>query len=63
MPDTTLPQDPMMLLSYINTLLRDDYAKGGLDALCADRGIDRRQLEAKLGEAGFEYSAENNRFW
>ena len=58
---TGLPQDPMMLLSFINMKLRDFYPD--LDSLCEDLDIDRNSLEAKLKELGFEYSAENNRFW
>lgn len=57
-----LPQDPFMLLSYINTQLRDNYPDG-LDSLCAALDIDRADLERKLAAAGFEYSAENNKFW
>ena len=55
-----LPVDPVMLYSFINMKLRDSYAS--LDALCDDLGVDRSELERKLGEAGFEYSSENNRF-
>lgn len=55
-----LPADPVMLYSFINMKLRDSYAS--LDALCDDLGVDRAELERKLGDAGFEYSAENNRF-
>lgn len=51
-----------MLLSYINTQLRDNYPDG-LDSLCAALDIDRADLERKLADAGFEYSAENNKFW
>ncbi len=58
---TGLPQDPMMLLSFINMKLRDFYPD--LDSLCEDMGIDRNELEAKLKASGFEYSAENKRFW
>ena len=54
-------QDPFILLSYVNTKLRDDYSS--LDAMCIDLDIDRETLEAKLNEAGFEYSAENNKFF
>lgn len=61
--DETLPRDPFILLSYINTLLRDEYTEGGLDALCQDRGIDSDELVKKLGEAGFEYSRGQNRFF
>lgn len=60
--DITLPQNPFMLLSYINTQLRDNYPTG-IDSLCADMGIDRDELEKKLAQAGFEYSAEQNKFW
>ena len=56
-----LPNDPVMLLSYINMKLRDFYPT--LDALCEDLDIDRKELEEKLGMAGYEYSAEANKFW
>ncbi len=56
-----LPQDPAILLSYINTKLRDEYSD--LDALCDGLGIDRGTLVDRLGEAGFEYSPEHNKFW
>ena len=56
-----LPNDPVMLLSYINMKLRDFYPT--LDALCEDLDIDRKELEEKLGMAGYEYSGEANKFW
>ena len=56
-----LPTDPFILLSYVNTKLRDDYSS--LDKMCEDLDIDRSELEKKLGEAGFEYSSENNKFF
>lgn len=56
-----LPNDPMMLLSAVNMYLRDRY--NSLDELCADIGIERKELEAKLFQAGFEYSEELNKFW
>ena len=56
-----IPQDPMMLMSFINMKLRDFYPS--LDALCEDLEISREELEEKLGKAGFEYSEENKRFW
>ena len=37
-----LPKDPMILLSWVNTRLRDEYAS--LDALCEDHAGDVRQL-------------------
>lgn len=56
-----LPKDPAILMSYVNTKLRDDYPS--LDALCDDLHVDRGELEAALAAAGFEYSAANNKFW
>lgn len=56
-----LPTDPFILLSYVNTKLRDEYSS--LDKMCDDLDIDRTELERKLGEAGFEYSSENNKFF
>ena len=55
-----LPKDPMILLSYINTHLRDDYPS--LDALCEDLDIPRAELEEKLSAVGFAYDEEQNRF-
>jgi len=55
-----LPKDPMILLSYINTHLRDDYPS--LDALCEDMDIPRAELEEKLSAAGFAYDEGQNRF-
>ena len=57
----TLPKDPIMLLSFINMKLRDIYSS--LDELCDDMEVNRAELETKLGQAGYEYSAENNKFW
>ena len=61
MESNELPQDPAILMSYINTLLRDRYAP--LDELCEDTGIDRGALVARLAQAGFEYNASLNKFW
>lgn len=56
-----LPNDPMMLLSFINMKLRDFYPT--LDSLCEDMNIDRTELEKRLNDAGFEYNEELNKFW
>ena len=57
----SLPQDPMMLYSAVNMMLRDRY--NSLDELCDDLDVDRRQLERQLAEVGFEYSVKDNKFW
>ena len=49
-----------MLLSYVNTMLRDKYAN--LDALCDDLDVSKVDITAKLSAAGFEYDANLNKF-
>lgn len=56
-----LPNDPFMLLSLVNMKLRDYYAN--LDLLCEDMGVSKEALCKRLGDAGFEYDEENNKFW
>ncbi|MBQ8501768.1 MAG: DUF4250 domain-containing protein [Bacteroides sp.] len=56
-----LPEDPMMLYSFINLKLRDFYPS--LDALCDDLQLDADVLKEKLKAVGFEYNPERNRFW
>ena len=56
----SLPKDPIMLLSVVNMKLRDFYSS--LDALCDDLGKSRDELIKTLGDSGFEYDEENNRF-
>ena len=43
---TGLPKDPILLLSVVNTKLRDYYPS--LDALCDDMDVSREVLEEKL---------------
>ena len=56
----TLPQDPFMLLGVVNMKLRDQYAS--LDELCEDLQVERKDLEARLAAAGFEYLEAHKRF-
>ena len=55
-----IPKDPMILLSWLNTRLRDEYPD--LDALCEDQDLDRAALEEKLLSAGFRYDEAQKRF-
>ena len=50
-----LPNDPVMLLSVVNTQLRDFYKS--LDDLCAAAGCSRQELENKLSSIGYAYSS------
>ena len=54
-----LPHDPVMLLSYVNTQLRDRDAS--LDAFCDREDAYKRAVCAALAEIGYEYNAEQNR--
>lgn len=50
----------MILLSVINTKLRDYYKN--LDHLCDDLQISKADLEAKLEMIDFFYDAKRNQF-
>lgn len=55
-----IPNDPMILLSWLNTKLRDEY--DSFAALCEDLELDEEELKSKLTAIGFSYDAEKNRF-
>lgn len=56
----TLPSDPMLCLSVVNTKLRDFYSN--LDMLCQDLEIDKNVLMEKLAAIDYEYDAARNQF-
>ena len=55
-----LPGDPVILLSVINTKLRDYYPT--LEGLCDDMQIDRKELADKLDLIDYAYDAGRNQF-
>lgn len=55
-----LPNDPFMLLSYINTQLRDKYSS--LDELCDDTDVSAEDIISKLDNAGYVYDKNANKF-
>ena len=55
-----LPQDPILLLSVVNTRLRDEYEN--LDELCASLGANRVEVENKLAAVGYTYDPGQNQF-
>ena len=55
-----IPQDPAMLLSFINLKLRDFYSS--LDILCDDLDINRAEIEDKLSNIDYHYDKEKNQF-
>ena len=55
-----LPNQPMILLSFVNTKLRDDFSS--LDAFCDDFQVARDKIEEKLASIDYEYDEELNKF-
>lgn len=55
-----LPQDPFILLSYVNTQLRDNYPS--LEVLCDNAGVPVAEVISKLEQAGFQYVPELRQF-
>ena len=55
-----IPKDPMILLSYVNTQLRDSYPS--LEALAEGLEVDQEDLVKKLAGIDYEYDAQRNQF-
>ena len=56
----SLPKDPFMLLSYVNTQLRDNFSS--LSELCSSLGVSEEDIVSTLAKAGFSYDEGLNRF-
>ncbi len=55
-----IPQDPVILLSYVNTKLRDQY--GSLEQMCQELDIDQHEIEHKLAGMDYAYDCQRNQF-
>jgi len=55
-----IPKNPFILLSYINTKLRDEFSS--LESLCKNLDISENEIKDLLESIGYEYNAENNKF-
>ena len=55
-----LPSDPMMLLSVVNTKLRDEFSS--LDELCDALDVSKDEICAKLVAVDYHYHPDQNRF-
>lgn len=55
-----LPSDPNILLSYINTKLRDEFPS--LDELCDSLDADKDEIINTLKAAGYRYDPVINQF-
>jgi len=55
-----LPADDYILLSLVNTKLRDLYPT--LEELCEEEEIEKAELLSRLSSVGYEYNAVKNAF-
>ncbi|RKI40638.1 DUF4250 domain-containing protein [bacterium D16-51] len=55
-----IPNDPVMLLSYINTQLRDFYPS--LEELCKNLNLDPQNLKNKMSSIDYHYDEKQNQF-
>lgn len=55
-----MPKDPMMLLSFVNTRLRDDQID--LSSFCKQFEVKEADIIDKLSKIGYDYNKELNRF-
>ncbi|MCF2554909.1 DUF4250 domain-containing protein [Faecalicatena contorta] len=55
-----LPKDPMLLLSVVNTKIRDHYQT--LDALCEDMDVNKEELINTLRGIDYEYDESRHQF-
>ncbi len=60
MNQTNIPMDPVILYSYLNTKLRDQYSS--FDALCDDMNLNKEEILSKLAVMDFHYDEEKNQF-
>ena len=55
-----IPKDPMMLLSYVNTQLRDHYYS--LEEFCKSFQLDEVELREQLAAIDYQYDEISNQF-
>lgn len=55
-----LPSDPMILLGFINTKLRDDF--DSLERLCEVLDTDPEEISRKLASIDYFYDEALNKF-
>ena len=55
-----LPQDPYILLSFVNTQLRDEYES--LESFCAALDADESALRQTLAGLDYQYDPVHNQF-
>ena len=56
----SLPKDPMILLSFVNTKLRDEFTD--LEEFCKEEEISIESLKKQLESIGFQYNETIRQF-
>ncbi len=57
---TGIPKDPIILLSYINTQLRNHYHS--FEELCASLLLNPSEITEKLNSINYFYDSSTNQF-
>ena len=57
---TKFPNDPVMLLSYVNTQLRDHFPS--MEELCKACDVSMDEISQKLDSIDYHYDEETNQF-
>lgn len=55
-----VPQDPIILVSYVNTKLRDHFAT--LEEFCYTYDVDEEELRSTLSSVDYQYDETTNQF-
>ena len=55
-----MPNDPVMLLSFVNMKLRDQY--DSLESLCDDLNVNEQEIVKKLAKIDYHYQKDVNQF-
>lgn len=55
-----IPKNPQILLSFVNTKLRDQYSS--LDDLCDDLDLVKDDIEKVMEDICYQYNSNENQF-
>lgn len=55
-----LPSDPLMLLSFVNTKLRDEY--DSLESLADSLDVSADEIKERLKKIDYKYNEQLNQF-
>lgn len=56
----SLPKAPYILLSFINTKLRDEFSS--LEKLCENLNVEKEEIISTLEKIDYRYNSDKNQF-